>query len=40
MLESEKLQNKIYSLLDKEKYNEAFLLLEGENKESIKNKDF
>tara|TARA_B100000787_G_scaffold51296_1_gene37030 strand:- start:2995 stop:3117 length:123 start_codon:yes stop_codon:yes gene_type:complete len=40
MLESKKLQNKIYSLLDKEKYNEDFLLLERENKEYINNKDF
>jgi len=39
MLESKKLQNKIYSLLDKEKYNEDFLLLERENKEYINNKD-
>ena len=40
MLESKKLQNKIYSLLDKEKYNEDFLLLERENKEYINNKYF
>ena len=40
MLGSEKLQNKRYSLLNKEKYNEAFLLLERENKEYINNNGF
>jgi len=38
MLESDKLQNKIYSLLNKRKYSEAFNLLEEENKEFQNNK--
>jgi hypothetical protein len=40
MLESKKLQHKRYALLDKKKYNEAFLLLERKNKECINNKYF